>query len=899
MTELSFKSPKTSSPKGGKLHSHKAPCSLRPASSPADHVLNLQRTIGNRAVMKLIESGKLQAKLKIGRSNDRYEQEADRVADQVMRMPDTSVQRECSGCEEEIQTKLFAVHRTPLVQLQAMEDEEKEEHLQVKESRGSTNNIAPSIESQINSLRGGGRPLSKFERSFFEPRFERDFSNVRLHTGSQATKSTKLVNARAYTMGRDVVFGMGEYSPHKSEGLKLLAHELVHTIHQGSGSSLITPRLMRKEEDECSDVKDSEIENVVVQQEIPQTATIHWEDGTVESDICSTGKGTCCVPKDSPSGVGATVGESRADGSNWTPIAKDDGYKVYLREADHRGTKYWTEFNKRHIALHKYTPVDGTPLSHGCVRLREDFAKKIYCGSREKKTRVQVRGYARPDCEWPNLITEWRRDFSKAGAHLDGEETDPETQRRNRTSYKLMKRAFGQSGKDLEKTLRTVEAETDSFSNMDAVSAAIPRCGSKGVLPTREEQRLYDIGIPRERLAEVQPHNLPVQTPFPVEILAKSGFDELLIPFTYKLRDSKNFTTARKAVKKAATGLWNKAKNLVQDPTSPVRDDRPLYWARLEMMRVLRQWEPPFTISDELREDLLQMFERSSRGMESIEFTSEADVLKILITGFDPFFLDQKQPGGSIENSNPSGSVVMALDGTTISIGSLEARIEGVIFPVRYRDFDQGLVEKIIGPYIKGPKPVDMVMTISQGGDTFELEKFAGRRRFIQSDTGIDYRRDPFVWDNMGRVVGLHWPEAPRDLFGETGVAGKEFRKSSLPMAEMQKALENVSITVEIDTHVLEVIVNDDETMFVRTSPLGPTPGSFAVKGSGGGFLSNEISYRTLRLRDTSSQEANRSIPVGHLHIPKLTGKQEAHRKKIIDTVKQILLASLPLIRSD
>jgi len=118
-------------------------------SSPADQVLHLQRTIGNQAVQRLIKSGALQAKLKIGQPGDRYEQEADRVADAVMRMPEPGVQREVEPEEEEetLQSKPLASQITPLVQVQRQEEpEEEEETLQAKPL---AEEITPLVQRQI------------------------------------------------------------------------------------------------------------------------------------------------------------------------------------------------------------------------------------------------------------------------------------------------------------------------------------------------------------------------------------------------------------------------------------------------------------------------------------------------------------------------------------------------------------------------------------------------------------------------------------------------------------------------------------------------------------------------------------------------------------------------------
>jgi hypothetical protein len=89
---------------------------------------------------------------------------------------------------------------------------------------------APDVVHDV--LRSAGRPLDAEARSFMEPRFQRDFSNVRVHDGATAARSAAAVNARAYTVGRDVVFGSGQYAPHSVRGRELLAHELSHVAQE-------------------------------------------------------------------------------------------------------------------------------------------------------------------------------------------------------------------------------------------------------------------------------------------------------------------------------------------------------------------------------------------------------------------------------------------------------------------------------------------------------------------------------------------------------------------------------------------------------------------------------------------------------------------------------------------
>ncbi len=207
--------------------------SLNKQNSSAQDILTLHQTIGNQAVQRLFESGFIQGKLTVGESNDKYEQEADRVADEVMRMPVPQVQRQSEEDEEEemIQPKPIGEQITPLVQRQVEPEEEEEETIQAK-SEGQTPQITPNLESKINAMQCGGHSLSKETRNFFEPRFGTDFSQVKIHTDSNANQLARSINARAFTKGNDIVFGGGEYSPASSSGKRLLGHELTHVVQQ-------------------------------------------------------------------------------------------------------------------------------------------------------------------------------------------------------------------------------------------------------------------------------------------------------------------------------------------------------------------------------------------------------------------------------------------------------------------------------------------------------------------------------------------------------------------------------------------------------------------------------------------------------------------------------------------
>jgi hypothetical protein len=212
----------------------------------APALLALQQTHGNRYVQRVVAG--IQAKLVVGQPGDKYEQEADRVAEEVMRMPEPQVQRQEEEEEDLIQTKPLVDQITPLVQRQVEEEEEEEEEmLQAKSREDATSEVTNDLESQINAIKGGGRPLAESERAFFEPRFGVDFSRVRVHTDARAAESARAVKARAFTIGWDIVFNKGEYAPETVRGGRLLAHELTHVIHQGGISKASLKEKVQRE----------------------------------------------------------------------------------------------------------------------------------------------------------------------------------------------------------------------------------------------------------------------------------------------------------------------------------------------------------------------------------------------------------------------------------------------------------------------------------------------------------------------------------------------------------------------------------------------------------------------------------------------------------------------------
>ncbi len=170
----------------------------------------------------------LQRKLTVNQPGDIYEQEADRVADQVMRMPEPQQESRCTcgGIVEaggecaQCRMRRMEVQRQPTTSSAPAVD---------------ASQAAPPIVEEV--LRLPGQPLDPATRAFMEPRFGHDFSQVRVHADAQAVESARAVGARAYMAGSHVAFGAGQYQPYSDSGRQLLAHELAHVVQQSGGTS--------------------------------------------------------------------------------------------------------------------------------------------------------------------------------------------------------------------------------------------------------------------------------------------------------------------------------------------------------------------------------------------------------------------------------------------------------------------------------------------------------------------------------------------------------------------------------------------------------------------------------------------------------------------------------------
>jgi len=170
----------------------------------------------------LLQPGRLQAKLAVSQPDDLYEQEADRVADQVLRMPAPTVQRTCATCAAGGPT------------CPTCKKNENDKGLVQRKTAALATSSTDSVPDNFLHHLGPGQPLDSSTRAFFEPRFGHDFSKVPVHVDERAAESARSINANAYTLGHNVVFGAGQYASGTTHGQRLLAHELTHVVQQGS-----------------------------------------------------------------------------------------------------------------------------------------------------------------------------------------------------------------------------------------------------------------------------------------------------------------------------------------------------------------------------------------------------------------------------------------------------------------------------------------------------------------------------------------------------------------------------------------------------------------------------------------------------------------------------------------
>lgn len=369
------------------------------------------------------------------------------------------------------------------------------------------------------------------------------------------------------------------------------------------------------------------------------------------------------------------------------------------------------------------------------------------------------------------------------------------------------------------------------------------------------------------------------------------AFADLATAFAHDWATARDARTTQQLANRYGQQLWHAAKARIHLRND--YDDRPLYWARLALARTIGDTQPGFPIFAADRAAALDALEQASRGMDDVAFPATADTVRMLVTGFDPFLLDRH-----LDQSNPSGVNALLLDGAEFDVPGANGKprrvhIETAVFPVRKADFDAGIVERFLTPWLTAPQPardwldaararfgaaslppgkprVDIVVTISMGRSDFDLERFPGLRRSAKAP------------DNVDAYTGGSLDQPVLPLLDGKPIDSPEFVEFSLPAKAMLAVQHPYAVH---DNRWVRIVPNTR----LAAGGLAALAHKTSVEGSGGGYYSNEISYRALRLRDTLGLA---DLPMGHIHTPAIAAPDPAVLKPITEELRALLGAA-------
>lgn len=366
--------------------------------------------------------------------------------------------------------------------------------------------------------------------------------------------------------------------------------------------------------------------------------------------------------------------------------------------------------------------------------------------------------------------------------------------------------------------------------------SAVNQCSNPLAPITVEEQRLSVV---------LQGQSRPTAS----ILIEAGGFNANVDKLVGELCSTATLAAAKTLVAAAGNQLWrdavDRAQGRLQQGSAEQIDDRPLYWARLAMTKAVRQWLPLFVLEPAQRDQLIKDLDYASRGVTSIGFPAGAeDQRRVLLTGFDPFFLD----GTGAKRINPSGIAALQLDGKEIETENGPAVVQAAMLPVDWRAFDGGIVEQIYGTALSASaeQRPGTIITISQGaGAGYNIEKWAASNRGgTQDNNNYSARGD------APQASG--WPQVDN-----------QFIETTLPAQQMIDAGTGTR-SVQLNPKFCES-ANASRTPSSCKTSGAPAPGSYSVSGGGGDYLSNESMYRANRVRLGLGLT---TLAGGHLHTP-------------------------------
>lgn len=370
-----------------------------------------------------------------------------------------------------------------------------------------------------------------------------------------------------------------------------------------------------------------------------------------------------------------------------------------------------------------------------------------------------------------------------------------------------------------------------------------------------------------------------------------------------------DYNSVKTVIETKGADLLHYAKQRIREQgKNYTNKDGILYLARLIMQVVLKNHPKLLTKYPSKIEELSDIFEKYSRGLEGTEkpiFSPQTTThFNVLISGYDPF--GSAFPGSYYDwqdhQSNPSGNLALALDGENLSVSGKTLTIKSVILPVRFREFDNGWIESFFTSYINDNN-VKMIITFSYGVDGnvygFEIERFASRNRGL----GIPLTNVNTPDNNKKQATASSYlNSANKDNY--------EFIETTLPFNNMyilnkvgldQKAEFNFLTGISVignkklsnpygDDDLKPIYYNQVKFPNLTNYPLANANKIKSVNGSGGDYLSNEVYYRVAFLRATS---ANTNKMTGHIHVGYLKSDPITDRTQMLDTIKQSIEQAL------
>lgn len=998
----------------------------------------------------------LQAKLKIAEPNNRYEQEADRMAEQVVMMPSPRFHAAADSTPA-INTE----SQNKVIQRMCTSCREDKELIQTKTTGNGMPKITPSIDSRIRSLNGGGQPMTLKDRGYFEPRFGTDFSTVRVHNDSRSANIAKSINARAFTLGRNVVFGAGEYSHNSLASRKLFAHELTHILQQPDTSSRIIRRqpLTQAQRNQICYNSTTQQPNPSARQPELHPTYEQWLTsfaGMVSFSSNDTAPGHAAANQFTVLGTrGRRLGDSTATTQNeatpvtgtarrgeefidhptnqWVvnclpPNLRAAAYQlpsdcadiaVILRHvwlAAHRRTETyrgWTvgdaagNANQRRVRglirdvysgnvagmVNAYSNTQGSRLTNFNHLSNLLHPGDILVWEHRKTTSRRGRTRSQRTGGHTQTISEIRRSgntisainvlqgnqpiFSDAATailqHRGASNTDPDSSAgmalRNLPSRRV-ERSTAISRSNIQHPVtnadiwgdidsRRANGSVEKFTIL--VSAGPPRASTRPRMRRIAGQtvrRLSDWFNSLRNASASRLHGVLEATLLEARSIIDGGNTVTSTDATeLGTRAGENLWSRATAAVRRLLGVRSRSNRLLSGDVGTRTHFEPLHSMRA-MIRALGAIHPTsyhgnpgavtnvrttFTIID-------REFNVAARGGSSISFNrsirSGAELVKVLVTGFDPFSANPPPAG----DWNPAGATAMALDNKQVNLGgNNKAAIESVVYPVSFAQFNQGIVERVVRS-----SNADAVLTVSLAPGLastapVQIEQFTvGMHALTRLQPHRLFPSEPANPQNPATASELRGITGSGNAIIETGAAAdlagiaadteQKNRRGQvttqrpsvasnitfrLPTQQLaQQLVTALGLTQTVTSRQISIsnpqairsIINNSvritdsrgNTADIRIT-LNNTPfRATIIEGPGGSFLSNEVAFRTqqqLRTQGSSATSFHTHVPPAEAAaalIPQ-SGSRSARRNALWsarNTVSRLVTTMKRLIRA-